>query len=142
MATKMMTTNDGNIQKGIDRTNTDKRNFEAEVIQVSEDKSFASNAGRINQWFQQEQLQMIRGQKRKLFINDREVEFTKACRYESAYGEHEAMGNTICKCNLTAKGHCFNKKQCPCFKGGLKCSSKCHLEKVCETAHIVCLFLQ
>ena len=77
-------------------------------------------------------IEMIRGQKRKLSVTDREVEFTKACRFESAYGEHEAMGNTICKCNLTAKGHCLNKKQCPCFKGGLKCSSKCHLGKVCD----------
>jgi hypothetical protein len=124
-----------NIMKGIDRTNTDKRNFEAEVIEVSKDMKtvrVASNAGRLTQWFQQEQLELIRGQKRKLSIQDRDIEFTKACRYETAYGEHEAMGNTICKCNLTSKGHCLNKKQCPCFKANLKCSSKCHLGKVCD----------
>jgi hypothetical protein len=89
-----------NILKGIDRTGTDKRNFEAEVMEVSKDKKtvrVASDAGRLTQWFQQEQLELIRGQKRKLSIQDREVEFTKACRYETAYGEHEAMGNTICK---------------------------------------------
>lgn len=115
-----------NVAKGIDRTNTDKRNFEAEVIEVSEDKKRvrrASNTGRINQWFQLEQLSLVRGQKRKLDIQDREVEFTKACRYETAYGEHEALGNTLCKCRITAKGQCLNKKQC---------SSKCHSGKTCD----------
>jgi hypothetical protein len=72
-----------------------------------------------------------RGVERPVFILS-SIRMSIACRYETAYGEHEAMGNTICKCNLTSKGHCLNKKQCPCFKANLKCSSKCHLGKVCD----------
>jgi beta-glucanase (GH16 family) len=73
----------------------------------------ACNAGQLTPWFVLIRGLLIRGQKQKLSIQYIDVEFTKACPNEMAYGEQEAMGNTICECHLTTKGHCLNKKQYP-----------------------------
>ncbi|CAK9289772.1 unnamed protein product, partial [Gordionus sp. m RMFG-2023] len=106
-----------------DRSNICPKNIEAKIIQMEGDKLWVgTQLGKIDSPFLKTSVhKSIKFS--NLTIPDKTISIITASRSASSYGNCKS----ICNCQKSC-----NKKRCQCFKNGINCSTKCHLNITCN----------